>query len=328
MENPSQRCLAVLKPGDIFRDWLVEILGTNIDNDKCDVEVYRLNPASHTVCRYDFSGEAFSVVGKFYSEAIGWKNNGDPNNLLMHEFHALKRLRGIIDVPKAIAIRNDFNCVLVTEYIDGDSFYRSLETEIDLYNHLTKLARLFRSLHENTKTNFYHKDEEFANFHRVLDGLHVNRVTRDNYNRILGDWWHSAILDQPHGCMIHNDTSPANYRIMNNGRIYMLDLESFQENANFVRDLGTIAAEIKRFFICYKGCKERAEQYIGHFLWNYAINEDEFLRITRMLPFFMSLNHFVSANMSYNAIQRDFLLKEANSCLNAIYSKNMLKKIR
>jgi tRNA A-37 threonylcarbamoyl transferase component Bud32 len=320
MENPSERCLAVLKPGDVFRDWLVEILGTNIDNDRCEVEVYRLNPASHTVCRYNFSGEEFSVVGKFYSESIGWKNNGDPSSLLRREFNALKKLRGIIDVPKAIAIRDDFNCVLVTEYIEGDSFYRSLETEIDLYGCLTKLAKLLRSLHKNTKTS-YHKEGDFANFHRILDGLHLDRTTRENYNRILGDWWHSTILDQPYGCMIHNDTNPANY-LVNNGRIYMLDLESFQESANFVRDLATIAAEIKRYFVRHKGCEERAEQYIGHFLWNYAINEDEFLRITRMLPFFMSLDLFILTNMSDNAIHRDFLFKEADSCLNAIYSKN------
>ena len=38
--------------------------------------VYKLGPASHTICRYEFLGEDYSVIAKFY----------DLGNLRQHKF--------------------------------------------------------------------------------------------------------------------------------------------------------------------------------------------------------------------------------------------------
>ena len=46
-----------LHPGNAFREWLIDVLNDRIRNKRCDVAVYKLGPASHTVCRYEFQGE-------------------------------------------------------------------------------------------------------------------------------------------------------------------------------------------------------------------------------------------------------------------------------
>jgi hypothetical protein len=61
---------------------------------------------------------------------------------------------------------------------------------------------------------------------------------------ILGDWWHSNLLDQPYGCRIHNNANRVNY-VFQHDRFYALDFESSWDHASSVHDLGIIAAELK-----------------------------------------------------------------------------------
>ena len=63
----------LLRRGDPFRDWLVKNLGERIQEDRCDVVVFKLSTSSHAVCRYELRGEDFSVVSKFYAGPTGWK---------------------------------------------------------------------------------------------------------------------------------------------------------------------------------------------------------------------------------------------------------------
>lgn len=95
----SEKHVKTLKPGDYFRDWLIYILGDRIRNKRCEVRVYKIGPASHTVCRYEFLGENYSVVAKFYSEPTGWKKDYEPVRAMKREFETLKKVERIIDVP-------------------------------------------------------------------------------------------------------------------------------------------------------------------------------------------------------------------------------------
>jgi uncharacterized coiled-coil protein SlyX len=54
--NKEQR-VDTLSPGNAFRERLIDVLNDRIRNKRCDVAVYKLGPASHTVCRYEFLGE-------------------------------------------------------------------------------------------------------------------------------------------------------------------------------------------------------------------------------------------------------------------------------
>jgi len=50
-----------------------------------------------------------------------------------------------------------------------------------------------------------------------------------------------------------------------------------------------VAAELKNYFEFDEQNRERSEQYIGHFIWNYSKDEGEFHWITQALPFFIAL---------------------------------------
>jgi hypothetical protein len=68
----SEHRVSILKPGTVFRDWLLDVIGDRIQNKYCNVVVYKIRDGSHTVCRYHFKGEGYSVVAKFYAEPTGW----------------------------------------------------------------------------------------------------------------------------------------------------------------------------------------------------------------------------------------------------------------
>lgn len=312
----SEKYVNTLKPGDAFRDWLVDLIGNRIKNKQCHVRVYKIEPASHTVCRYEFEDEGYSVVAKFYAEPTDRKKNYDPAAAMEIEFRTLRAIEGIINVPTAIAIRKDFHCVIVTEYVDGKPLYKYLRTEDGLYDKLTAIAHLLRRLHDNTPST-YRKENEFAHFHGLLDELVLDQSARRKYDHLLGKWWHSTILDRPHGCRIHNDPNPTNY-IFRNNKVYALDFESSWEHANRVHDLGIIAAELKHYFAVEKDNGDRAEPYIGHFLWNYSKDEAEFRRISRAVPFFMGFGYLRMARLNHGSDHREYIFKEAYACLRSI----------
>jgi tRNA A-37 threonylcarbamoyl transferase component Bud32 len=314
---PSEKHVSTLRPGDVFRDWLVYVLDDRIKNKRCDVRVYKIEPASHTVCRYEFDGENYGVVAKFYAEPTGWRRDYDPVKSMEREFSTLKGVAAIIDVPRPIAMRKDFGCVLVTEHVHGETLYRHMKTEKELYDKLTAVAHILRRLHDNTRS-LYRKQDEFAHFHKVLDQLRLDNSSRKKYDRILGDWWYSTLVDLPYGCRIHSDANPVNY-ISRYDRIYALDFESSWDHASFIHYLGVMAAELKHYFAIHKNNEEKAEPYIGHFLWHYRKSEDEFHRITRTLPFFMALGLLRMARLNIGRDHYAYIFRKATDCLKAIY---------
>lgn len=305
-----------LSTGDVFRDWLVDVLGDRIGNRYCKVDVFRYEPSSHTVCRYKFRDEDCSVIVKFFAEPCGGIRDYDAWQAMMNEYNNLKKAGSFINIARPLAIHEDFNCALVTEYISGKPLIWYLKHDNRLYDRLTSLAHMLHRLHENTQRH-YNKEKEFANFHHVLDQLSLDTGKRQNFNELLGKWWYSTLVDAEHGCMIHRDVSPLNY-IFRAGVPYALDLESSWHHANKIRDLGVFCAELKNFFKLNRGSGARAEPYIGHFLWKYSRNEEEFLEITRTLPFFMSAGLLRIARLHRHSSHYDYLLKEAEKCLRTI----------
>jgi len=311
----SGKRVNTLRPGDPFRDWLVYELGPRIHNKDCRVAVYRLGPASHTVCRYDFEGEDYGVIAKFFAEPTGKEKQYNAVEAMDTEFRILQRVEKIIKVARPIAKSRDFHCAMVTEYIKGRSLDRYLESEEGLYDKLTSVAQLLRRLHSETRSGYY-KESEFGHFHKILDRHGFSRPARETYNQLLGQWWRSPLLNQSYGCLIHNDATPVNY-IFKDGEPYALDFESSWEHANYIHDLGIMASEIKNYFALNRYDDQRAEPYIGHLLWHYSQSHSQFLEITRALPFFMSLGLLRIARLHQNTKHRAYLFKEAMACLNS-----------
>jgi len=309
----KEKFVGTLGPGNAFWDWLIQVVGQRISDRNCRVNVYRVWPASHTVCRYEFLNQRFSVVAKFYGEPTGWMRNYDFAKSMEKEFYTLKKIEPIIDIPRPLAMHRDFHCALLTEYVPGRSLYNCMKGDHGLYDRLTGIAKIQKRLHDQTRSD-YRKDRVFAMFHRVLDQLPLDPVTRMRYNHLLGDWWHSPLLDLPFGCRVHGDANPMNY-LFNHGKVYVLDFEASWGHAHFGLDLGFIAAELKFFFANHRGDERMAEPYIGHFLWQYSRNEQEFHAITRALPFFMSLGLLRMARLGQKADHRANIFREAKACL-------------
>ena len=305
-----------VKPGNTFRDWLVEVLGDRIQNKDCEVRIFKLSHASHRVCKYEFKGERFSVIAKFFAIPTGMIKKYDSYGLMKKEYEYLKKARKIINVPEPIAINKDFSCVLVSKYVPGRPLFWYFKHRKELKEKLELVADMLRKLHDNTQT-YYDKENEFSKFNYVLDHLKISRRTRKKYKHLLEKWRHSSLLDIENGCMIHNDSTPVNY-IFHRERPFFLDFELASRHGHFACDLGILCAELKYYF-ARKGSSQRAEPYIHHFLKHYSKDEEEFRKITRVIPFYMAYGLMRIAIFKSNASYRDYPLREAKKCLEAIY---------
>lgn len=180
-----------VKPGDKFRDWLVEVLGDRIQDKDCEVRIFKLSHASHRVCKYEFKGKKLSVIAKFFSIPTGKIKKYDSYSLMKKEYENLKKARKIIDVPEPIAINKDFNCVLVSKYVSGRPLFWYFEHRRELKEKLELIANMLRKLHDNTQT-YYDKEEEFSKFNIVLNHLKISRHIKGEYKHLLKKWQHSS----------------------------------------------------------------------------------------------------------------------------------------
>ena len=162
----------------------------------------------------------------------------------------------------------------------------------------------------------YDKEKEFSKFNDVLNHLKISRRIKEEYKHLLGKWQHSSLLDLKHGCMIHNDSTPVNF-VFHRGKPFFLDFELASLHGNYVCDLGIFCAELKYFF-ARKGSSRDAEPYINNFLKHYSKNEEEFRKITRIIPFYMAYGLLRIAIFKSNSSYKDYPLKEAKRLLEAI----------
>jgi tRNA A-37 threonylcarbamoyl transferase component Bud32 len=304
-----------VKSGDKFRDWLVEVLEDRIQNKDCEVRIFKLSHASHRVCKFELKGEKLSVVAKFFSLPTGKIKNYDSYSLMKKEYKDLKKAQKIIDVPEPIAINKDFNCVLISKYVPGRPLFWYFKHRGELKEKLKLIANMLRKLHDNTQT-YYDKDEEFSKFNYVLDHLNVSERIKGEYKHLLRKWRQSSLLDIEKGCMIHNDSTPVNF-VFHRGKPYLLDLELASRHGHFACDLGILCAELKYYF-AHKGSSQDAEPYIHHFLKHYSKDDDEFHKITKVIPFYMAYNLLRIAIFKSNTSHGDYPLREAKRCLEAI----------
>ncbi|KUG19632.1 hypothetical protein ASZ90_010643 [hydrocarbon metagenome] len=308
-----QQQVAVLEQGDAFRDWLVGVLEARVENPLCRVQVYRIRPASHAVCRYEFLGEGHSVVGKFFGEPTGRTTAYNTEKAMQNEYRMLQRIAGLIDVPRPIAMRRDFHAALVTDYVPGVPLLALLGSEDGLYDPLASVARLQKRLHALTRQSC-NLEREFAYFHSVLGQNRLDARRHDRFCELLSKWRDHPLLADMGGCLIHGDATPANYLFVGD-RAYGVDFEHAWECGHPVHDPGIFCAEMKHLFAYRKGSARQAEPYIGHFLWHYSGGGEEFYRVTETFPFFLALGYLRIARLPIHPSHRECLIREAEACL-------------
>ena len=304
----SQEYVRKLKPGDPLRHWIVHALEHRIKNKKCDVREFRVRPASHKVYRYEFEGEGFSVIAKFLAQPTGKIKKYDAREAMLNEYYKLKRLEKIIDVPEPIGLNSHFNCVLVTEYIPGKPFSWYLKNEKSLDEKLKAIASLLSKLHRATKS-YYDKDKDFKKIRSNLQYMPLRSSTRKRYEQKLEGWQKSPFLDENQGCTIHSDATPANY-LFYRGTTYAIDLELSTEHGNAANDLGILCAEVFHHF-ARKGVAYASIPHIKRFLRNYSRDGEEYRRIKKILPLYMSYGLLRVAWREKKPIHREYLIRKA-----------------
>ena len=89
--------------------------------------------------------------------------------------------------------------------------------------------------------------------------------------------------------------------------------------ADWCWDLGFIAAELKHHFMWRAGNGQLAEPFIGHFLWEYAVDYGDsnfFHVITRKIPLYIALGLLrIARNLYLDKKYREHLILEAKRCL-------------
>jgi hypothetical protein len=178
--------IRTVKPGDTFRDWLVEVLEYRIHNRGCEVRIFKLSHASHRIWKCEFKGEKITVIAKFFAIPTGVIKNYDSYSFMKKEYGDLKKARRFINIPEPIAINRDSNCVLVSKYVSGKSLFWHFKHRKELKEKLELIADMLRKLHESTQT-YYDKENEFSKFHSVLNHLKINRLMKKNINACLGN---------------------------------------------------------------------------------------------------------------------------------------------
>ena len=116
--------------------------------------------------------------------------------------------------------------------------------------------------------------------------------------------------------MIHNDFSPVDFAF-HNWRPFLIDFGLASWHGHFACDLGILYAELKYYF-AWKGSSLSAEPYIHHFLKHYSKDDEEFHKITKVIPFYMAYNLLRIAIFKSNSSYGDYPLREAKRCLEAI----------
>ncbi|QYZ79134.1 aminoglycoside phosphotransferase family protein [Methanofollis formosanus] len=310
----SERYVATLTPGDLFRDWLVSLYDGRLRDPACRVKVSLIRPASHTVCRYTSEEGDLDVVVKFFAEPTGRNREYDPARAMKREYRMLKMAqKAQVPVAGPVAVNRTFNCALVTTYVPGTPLGTHIKNRSSLSSRLSAVAGVMRRLHARSSSS-YEKTREFSTFHDVLDQVGLPDDDRDRFNRLLGEWWRSGDLDRRRGCMIHRDATPANYLFTEDG-VTAIDFESAWTRAHPVHDLGILCAEMKNLFRKRYGDPGAAEPYVGHFLREYAGSTDEFEAITTAFPFFMAEGYLRTARLKVDDGDRRWLIREAERCL-------------
>jgi len=220
------------------------------------------------------------------------------------------------------------SAMLITEKAPGQTLDYYLAKAIfeqqheELLDKLSNLARFFAKLHQASETNrTVPPDLPQWYLQRMLDTLSEGPLSpgeRAIIEQYAGRWWEEdSIFATDREVIVHGDATPTNFLFYDNN-VMGVDLEGMKW-ADRCWDLGFIAAELKHHFEWRVGDGWAAEPFIGHFLWEYAVNHGDtqfFHIITRKIPLYMALGLLRIARNSWLDEQyRKNLVLEAQHCL-------------
>jgi len=296
-----------------------------------EIEIIRLNGEKPVfLCIAD--RKKLMVVAKFFNiQSIS------PEEALLEadkEYLNLKLLRerfgmsGDTDkVAAPLGEKKVSDALLVTEAVQGytlDYYIAKAAYEQnseELFKNLGYLARFFVRLHSASETENAIRVELVKWYlDKLLNSLgSLGSFYRNAIEEYLSKWWSKTeIFTSDREVIVHGDATPTNF-IFSNGNVTGIDLEKMNW-ADRCWDLGFISAELKHHFMWRTGNGWGAEPFIGHFLWEYAVNYgndiDFFHTVTQKLPLYMAIGLLrISRNNWLDESYRKCLVTEAHQCL-------------
>lgn len=269
--------------------------------------VFRVAPASD-VYLYEEKWTEARVVGKFYARSRGLNGSHAPQTA-ENECRNLEFARGLgLDAPpdyvaRPLGVNAGLGELLVIEYVAGEQ----LDAVIDaaaregrsdrLYRKLSGLARFFARLHNATagpdRVDFARTQGYFDRVVGYLAAHDVVSVRRAGRLRELGHRYAGqAAMWQDVQVCVHGDATPSNFLFGHGQDVYAIDLERMHRDDR-IYDVGRLCGELKHCFLQITGNIERAEPFVGHFLWEYAGHfpdrERTFAALANRLPFHLGL---------------------------------------
>ena len=165
----------------------------------------------------------------------------------------------------------------------------------DLFNKLSDLAHFFVRMHRNSDTGRvvspklpqWYLGTLLKTLKDSLSGFNNHHWEIEN---LVSIWWNREGMFKDHEVLVHGDATPTNF-LFHHKKVTGIDLEKMKW-ADRCWDLGFMAAELKHHFMWRANEGRKAEPFIGHFLWEYAVafgDTSIFYDITRRLPLYMGL---------------------------------------
>jgi aminoglycoside phosphotransferase len=206
------------------------------------------------------------------------------------------------------------------DYYIARAIYEQQRNE--LFEKLSHLARFFVRLHQISETNrIVPPDLPQAYLQKLLNYLRqelLDPFEEAAIEQYSSQWWNEeSIFVADREVIVHGDATPTNF-LFDGNMVVGIDLEEMKW-ADRCWDLGFIAAELKHHFMWRMGDGWAAEPFIGHFLWEYAVNYGDtqfFHIITQKVPLYMALGLLrIARNSWLSEHHRTNLIKEAEQCL-------------
>jgi hypothetical protein len=307
--------------------------------------VHQANPAFR-VFRFSGSNEVYGYeekfsqakfICKFFGKTFGWDNERAASTAYK-EYDSLRTLRGfdLVGSPhhviEPLGVNREINCVLVLEYYAGEQFSQAIRRCVvdgdcgHLYWRLKALGYYLATQHNRTANGH---NVNFDSDCKYLDTLcnrlrRIHRIGQCDSDEILwlSDLWREQPkMWQDRQVWLHGDATPANFIFGGGMDVAAIDLERMKRGDRLF-DVGRIAGELQHAFMLATGDKNRAEPFIGHFIWEYCCHfpdrQSAFNAITAKLPYYMAMNLLRIARNDY--IANDFsgkLVAQAKELLRA-----------
>ena len=297
-----------------------------------DIEIISLG-AQKPVCLFFEKKRNIMVVGKLFKcgvvplEEAWFEADKEYSNLkLLHE--RLTVMGDSDNVVAPLGENRELSALLVVERAPGltlDFFLARaiFEQQHDqLFQILSHLARFLIKLHETCKTE-RPLSTRFPRLYlsKLLDSLGegpLDTPSRASIEKYTSQWWDAkTVFSSDKETIVHGDATPTNF-LFDKGNVTAIDLENMSW-ADRCWDLGFIAAELKHHFMWRSGDGRAAEPFIGHFLWEYAIDYGDtnfFYVITRKIPLYIAIGLLrIARNLYLDTNYREHLILEAKQCL-------------